>query len=50
MVSPNVASWMTCLPRDAEDWKLVNALLIERQALRTEGKLETFQDAQQLLF
>lgn len=26
------------MPRDAEDWKLVNALLGERQTLRTEGK------------
>jgi len=26
------------LPRDAEDWKLVNALLGERQTLRAEGK------------
>ena len=26
------------LPRDLEDWKLVNALLGERQTLRVEGK------------
>ncbi|MEW5977424.1 MAG: DUF1156 domain-containing protein [Acidobacteriota bacterium] len=38
------------LPRDLEDWKLVNALLGERQTLRTEGKREAFQDLQQQLF
>ena len=26
------------LPRDTEDWKLINALLVERQTLRSEGK------------
>jgi len=26
------------LPRDLEDWKLVNALLSERSTLRVEGK------------
>lgn len=26
------------LPRDLEDWKLVNTLLGERQTLRAEGK------------
>lgn len=38
------------LPRDLEDWKLVNALLGERQTLRTEGKRNAFRDAQQELF
>ena len=32
------------LPRDLEDWKLVNALLAERPTLRTEGKRLTAQD------
>lgn len=32
------------LPRDLEDWKLVNALLGERQTLRTEGKRATFNE------
>jgi hypothetical protein len=26
------------LPRDTEDWKLINALLGERETLRVEGK------------
>lgn len=34
------------LPRDLEDWKLVNALLGERQTLRTEGKRTAFRNAQ----
>jgi adenine-specific DNA methylase len=34
------------LPRDLEDWKLVNALLGERQTLRAEGKRVTYRDAQ----
>jgi putative DNA methylase len=34
------------LPRDLEDWKLVSALLGERQTLRTEGKRTAFRDAQ----
>jgi len=38
------------LPRDLEDWKLVNALLGERQTLRAEGKRTAYRDAQQLLF
>ncbi|MBI5244848.1 MAG: DUF1156 domain-containing protein [Elusimicrobia bacterium] len=38
------------MPRDAEDWKLVNALLGERQTLRAEGKREAFKDAQGKLF
>ncbi|GAB4243748.1 MAG: DUF1156 domain-containing protein [Thermoleophilia bacterium] len=38
------------LPRDLEDWKLVNALLGERQTLRTEGKRATYRDAQVKLF
>ncbi|MCL6508860.1 MAG: hypothetical protein K6T59_17765, partial [Bryobacteraceae bacterium] len=37
------------LPRDLEDWKLVNALLGERQTLRAEGKREAFRDAQATL-
>jgi putative DNA methylase len=37
------------LPRDLEDWKLVNALLGERQTLRTEGKRAAFRDAQREL-
>lgn len=37
------------LPRDLEDWKLVNALLGERQTLRTEGKRATYRDAQREL-
>ena len=38
------------LPRDLEDWKLVNALLGERQTLRAEGKSTAFSDAQARLF
>jgi hypothetical protein len=38
------------LPRDLEDWKLVGALLGERQTLRAEGKREAFKDAQKALF
>lgn len=38
------------LPRDLEDWKLVNALLGERQTLRAEGKRATYRDAQKELF
>ncbi|MBS3934366.1 MAG: hypothetical protein KGZ35_08410 [Truepera sp.] len=38
------------LPRDLEDWKLVGALLGERQTLRTEGKREAFTEAQKALF
>ncbi|MDD5559008.1 DUF1156 domain-containing protein [Candidatus Methylomirabilis sp.] len=34
------------LPRDLEDWKLVNALLGERQTLRAEGKRTAFRNAQ----
>lgn len=37
------------LPRDLEDWKLVSALLGERETLRTEGKRESFRSAQQEL-
>lgn len=37
------------LPRDLEDWKLVNALLGERQTLRAEGKSTTYRDAQREL-
>jgi len=37
------------LPRDLEDWKLVNALLGERQTLRTEGKRAAYRDAQREL-
>lgn len=33
------------LPRDLEDWKLVNALLGERQTLRTEGKSMGYKEA-----
>ncbi len=35
------------LPRDTEDWRLVNALLSERQTLRTEGKRMRIEEAQQ---
>ena len=38
------------LPRDLEDWKLVNALLGERQTLRAEGKRTEYSDAQARLF
>ena len=37
------------LPRDLEDWKLVNALLGERQTLRAEGKRTAFMVAQREL-
>jgi len=37
------------LPRDLEDWKLVNALLGERQTLRAEGKSTAYRDAQREL-
>jgi len=37
------------LPRDLEDWKLVNALLGERQTLRAEGKRATYRHAQREL-
>ena len=37
------------LPRDLEDWKIVNALLGERQTLRAEGKRTAYRDAQQEL-
>ncbi|MEW6081861.1 MAG: DUF1156 domain-containing protein [Bacillota bacterium] len=37
------------LPREAADWKLVSALLGERQTLRAEGKSATYQDVQQKL-
>jgi adenine-specific DNA methylase len=37
------------LPRDLEDWKLVSALLGERQTLRTEGRRTAFRGAQQEL-
>ncbi len=38
------------LPRDLEDWKLVNALLGERRTLRVEGKSTEFREAQGRLF
>lgn len=38
------------LPRDLEDWKLVNALLGERETLRAEGKRASYRDAQAQLF
>ena len=38
------------LPRDLEDWKLVNALLGERRTLRAEGKSTEYRDAQARLF
>jgi hypothetical protein len=38
------------LPRDLEDWKLVNALLGERETLRAEGKSAAYRDAQRELF
>lgn len=37
------------LPRDLEDWKLVGALLGERQTLRAEGKQIAYKDMQQAL-
>jgi len=36
------------LPRDLEDWKLVNALLGERQTLRAEGKKSAYKEDQKL--
>ena len=38
------------LPRDLEDWKLVNALLGERPTLRIEGKSAAYRGAQSELF
>ncbi len=38
------------LPRDLEDWKLVNALLAERQTLRAEGKGRAAEDREPTLF
>lgn len=38
------------LPRDTEDWKLVNTLLSERQTLRAEGKRGRVPEAQQKIF
>ena len=38
------------LPRDLEDWKLVNALLGERGTLRAEGKSAAYIDTQAMLF
>ena len=38
------------LPRDLEDWKLVNALLGERGTLRAEGKSTAYSDVQGRLF
>ncbi|MEJ5376501.1 MAG: hypothetical protein WHX93_07975 [bacterium] len=38
------------LPRDLEDWKLINALLGERPTLRAEGKGSAFKDSQLRLF
>ena len=38
------------LPRDLEDWKLVNALLGERQTLRAEGRSTAYRDTQGELF
>ena len=38
------------LPRDLEDWKLINALLSERPTLRMEGKSSEYDDAQVTLF
>jgi len=37
------------LPRDLEDWKLVSALLGERETLRAEGKSAAYRDAQREL-
>jgi len=37
------------LPRDLEDWKLVNALLGERPTLRAEGKRATYREPQATL-
>ena len=38
------------MPRDLEDWKLTNALLTERETLRTEGKRADDHDKQVPLF
>ncbi|MBC7077225.1 MAG: hypothetical protein H5T92_02780 [Synergistales bacterium] len=38
------------LPRDLEDWKLMNALLGERQTLRAEGKSLGYRDTEASLF
>lgn len=38
------------LPRELEDWKLVNALLGERGTLRAEGKSTAYSDGQARLF
>ena len=38
------------LPRDLEDWKIVNALLGERRTLRAEGKSTEYREAQATLF
>ena len=38
------------LPRDLEDWKLVNALLGERQTLGMQGKSTAYREAQERLF
>lgn len=38
------------LPRDLDDWKLVSALLGERQTLRSEGKSAAYGTAQRDLF
>ncbi len=38
------------LPRDIEDWKLVNTLLSERQTLRIEGRHTRIEEAQQKMF
>ncbi len=37
------------LPRDLQDWKLVNALLGERQTLRMEGRSMAYRDEQEEL-
>ena len=38
------------LPRDLEDWKLVNALLGERETLRTEQVSAAYKETQGELF
>ena len=35
------------LPRDLEDWKLVKALLDERETMKAEGKQIAYDDKQQ---
>jgi hypothetical protein len=46
-----LAQWLLeVLPRDLEDWKLVNALLSERATLRAEAKPAAFRDMQEPLF